>query len=125
MGRAVFAAKCSLMVWYPTNDWYYGTAYVYTLFGDPALRIKYRMNTSIGEMKTYISSESAYSLPTIVRSVLYLPEESGVLGVLFDITGQKVMNLYPGANDIRHLAPGVYFINKQGKKVFQRIVLVD
>jgi hypothetical protein len=125
LGKAVFAAKCSLMVWYPTNDWYYGSAYVYTLFGDPALRIKYRMNTSIDETKTYISFESANLLPTIVRGVIYLPSVSGALSVLFDIAGQKVMTLHPGANDIRHLAPGVYFINKQGEKVFKRIVLVD
>ncbi|MEO0071000.1 MAG: T9SS type A sorting domain-containing protein, partial [candidate division WOR-3 bacterium] len=30
--------------------------------------------------------------------------------VLFDITGRKVFELMPGANDIRHLAPGVYFV---------------
>lgn len=125
LGKAVFAAKCSLMVWYPTNDWYYGSAYVYTLFGDPALRIKYGMNTSIDETKTSISFESANSLPTIMRGTIYLPSVSGSLSVLFDINGQKVINLHPGANDIRHLAPGVYFINIQGEKVFQRIVLVD
>jgi hypothetical protein len=126
LGKAVFAAKCSLMVWYPTNDWYYGSAYVYTLFGDPALRIKYPINTSVEEEKKIdIPPESFNQLPMIVRGALYLPSVSGSLNVLFDITGQKVMNLHPGTNDICHLAPGVYFINKQGEKVFQRIVLVD
>ena len=125
LGKAVFAAKCSLMVWYPTNDWYYGSAYVYTLFGDPALRIKYPINTSVEEGKIDIPPESFNQLPTIVRGALYLSSVSGSLSVLFDITGQKVMSLHPGANDIRHLAPGVYFINKQGDKFFQRIVLVD
>jgi len=29
---------------------------------------------------------------------------------LLDITGSKVLDLKPGANDIRHLVPGVYFV---------------
>jgi hypothetical protein len=59
--------------------------------------------------------------PTIVRGVLFLPpspfplpegQGSGVSGraVLLDISGRHVMNLHPGANDLRHLAPGVYFV---------------
>ncbi len=51
---------------------------------------------------------------TILRGVLRLPEASGVgrhaSSVLLDITGRKVMDLHPGANDIRHVAPGVYFV---------------
>ncbi len=31
---------------------------------------------------------------------------------LRDVTGRKVMELRPGENDIRHLAPGVYFIRR-------------
>jgi hypothetical protein len=29
---------------------------------------------------------------------------------LLDITGRRVMSLQSGPNDIRHLAPGVYFV---------------
>jgi hypothetical protein len=29
---------------------------------------------------------------------------------LVDITGRRVTDLQPGENDIRHLAPGVYFV---------------
>jgi hypothetical protein len=29
---------------------------------------------------------------------------------LLDAAGRKVMDLKPGENDIRHVAPGVYFI---------------
>jgi hypothetical protein len=43
--------------------------------------------------------------------VLYVPEASGVL---LDISGREVMNLHPGPNDIRHLAPGVYFVRPAG-----------
>lgn len=47
LGRAVFAAKCSLITRYPGNDNYYGPAYLWTLFGDPALRVKYRGLTGV------------------------------------------------------------------------------
>ncbi|MEO0021889.1 MAG: hypothetical protein ABIK48_06935 [candidate division WOR-3 bacterium] len=51
-------------------------------------------------------------IPAIVRGVLYLPERAGVAGkpVLVDITGRRVLELVPGANDVRGLVPGVYFI---------------
>jgi DNA-binding beta-propeller fold protein YncE len=58
---------------------------------------------------------------TIVRGVLFLPEARGekrearsglrVAGYeLRDIVGRKVLDLHAGANDVRHLAPGVYFV---------------
>jgi hypothetical protein len=31
------------------------------------------------------------------------------------IAGRKVVNLQPGANDIRHLAPGVYFVRAKAE----------
>ncbi len=54
---------------------------------------------------------------TVVRSVLNLAEDwtrseyvpNSVMS-LVDITGRKVMDLKPGENDVRHLAPGVYFV---------------
>jgi hypothetical protein len=60
-------------------------------------------------------------LATLVRGVLWLgagtvPQSraSDALGLsraaLLDATGRKVMNLCAGANDVRHLAPGVYFV---------------
>ncbi|MFO7637844.1 MAG: hypothetical protein R6X14_00845 [bacterium] len=51
--------------------------------------------------------------PTIIRNVLNLQpaiwnQQSAI--VLLDPTGRKVMDLTPGDNDVRHLAPGVYFV---------------
>jgi hypothetical protein len=40
------------------------------------------------------------------------PSEGGPVPALLDITGRKVMDLQPGENDVRHLAPGVYFIRR-------------
>jgi DNA-binding beta-propeller fold protein YncE len=53
---------------------------------------------------------------TVVRAVLFLPLASSVerevSGVLLDVSGRKVMDLLPGANDVRALAPGVYFVRE-------------
>ena len=63
--------------------------------------------------------------PTIVRGVLSLPQRglghdpgsenrsgSCPAPVLLDATGRKVMDLTPGENNVRHLAPGVYFVRQ-------------
>ncbi len=50
---------------------------------------------------------------TIAHGILRLPKASGVL---LDIAGRPVLDLVPGANDIRHLAPGVYFIRGEGSR---------
>jgi len=58
------------------------------------------------------------SLATVVRGVLFLPKmgtvPSGTVPTfgptLLDISGRKVLDLHPGVNDVRALAPGVYFV---------------
>jgi len=52
---------------------------------------------------------------TIVRGVLFLVGDCPRTGTvpkaaLLDISGRKVLDLRSGANDVRHLAPGVYFV---------------
>jgi hypothetical protein len=51
---------------------------------------------------------------TVACGVLCLPEASShkprAASYLLDISGREVLNLHPGENDIRHLAPGVYFV---------------
>jgi YVTN family beta-propeller protein len=58
---------------------------------------------------------------TIVRGVLELPRDITELPgnsdrvpgpTLLDISGRRVLDLHPGANDVRHLAPGVYFVRE-------------
>jgi len=65
-------------------------------------------------------------LPTIIRRVLYLPQASSVMrgasSVMLDITGRKVMELKPGANDVRHLAPGVYFVREAQAQAQAQVV---
>jgi hypothetical protein len=49
LGRAVFAAKCSVIARYPNDDSIYGPAVLWTLLGDPALRIRHRITTGLEE----------------------------------------------------------------------------
>jgi hypothetical protein len=51
---------------------------------------------------------------TVVRRVLYLPRslDPSISSRLLDIGGRQVMGLKPGANDVRALAPGVYFVRE-------------
>ena len=53
--------------------------------------------------------------PTIVRGVLRVPASSAMRGascVLLDVSGREAMRLKSGANDVRALAPGVYFVRE-------------
>jgi hypothetical protein len=64
---------------------------------------------------------------TIVRNVLYLPLASGIereaSSVLLDITGRKTAGLKSGANNIKHLAPGVYFIKRNNNNKVTKVII--
>jgi len=65
-----------------------------------------------------ICDEPATSSPklppqTVVCGVLFLPEATSrkpQAASLLDVSGRKVLDLRPGANDVRGLAAGVYFV---------------
>jgi len=56
---------------------------------------------------------------TVVRGVLDLEvdsrQQAEYRAELLDASGRKVMDLKPGANDVRALAPGVYFVRDEGR----------
>ena len=57
----------------------------------------------------------AQPLAAVVRNGLLLAERSSPsarTSSLLDISGRRMMDLLPGANDVRALAPGVYFIRE-------------
>jgi len=59
-----------------------------------------------------VSSKPAH---TIIRGVLFLPEATNrkpQAASLMDVSGRNVLDLRPGANDVRVLAPGVYFVRE-------------
>jgi len=64
--------------------------------------------------------------PTIVRGVLFVSDDrrpgTGDRAALLDISGRKVLDLTPGAIDVRWLAPGVYFVRHQDSRVAKVIV---
>lgn len=54
---------------------------------------------------------------TIIRGVLYAQKASShkpQAALLLDISGRKVLDLKPGANDVRVLASGVCFVRERG-----------
>jgi hypothetical protein len=55
-------------------------------------------------------------VPTFARNVLVLAHGSSPSWLL-DASGRKVMKLHQGANDVRALAPGVYFVRAVGREL--------
>ena len=53
---------------------------------------------------------SAHQRSSLVTRSLTIP--SGRTSLLLDLTGRKVLDLAPGANDVSRLAPGVYFVRE-------------
>jgi hypothetical protein len=53
-------------------------------------------------------ASSVRAWPTIVANVLHLREAEPA--AVYAPSGRKVADLQPGANDVRHLPPGVYFV---------------
>ena len=60
---------------------------------------------------------TASRLPTVVGGVLRLPLGADikpqVTSCLLDACGRKLLDLGPGVNDVRALAPGVYFVREE------------
>jgi hypothetical protein len=64
-------------------------------------------------------------LPTFHRDVLFMPGASSIERMdawLLDASGRRVMELRAGANDVRALAQGVYFVCDESQTV-QKVVL--
>jgi len=72
------------------------------------------------------TASSARPIPTIVRRVLFLPSSPLTPHCsLLSIDGRKVMDLKLGANDVRQLAPGVYFVRDAGQEGRTRKVVLQ
>jgi hypothetical protein len=60
---------------------------------------------------------------TIVRGVFFLPAPTFTLhSSLFSLSGEKVLDLHAGANDVRALAPGVYFA--RAASIVRKVVIL-
>jgi len=72
---------------------------------------RYRLTTmphAIAEEPVDRRGVESQPCPSMVRGVLMLRGNSPA--TLLDISGRRVADLRPGENDIRHIAPGVYFV---------------
>ncbi|MBM3332873.1 hypothetical protein FJY68_13670 [candidate division WOR-3 bacterium] len=81
-------------------------------FIDPATGVWIARRKPVGVQERVLVRSIKSLRPTLVRGMLHLPEAAGLL----DITGRKLMDLVPGANDVRALAPGVYFLKEGGER---------
>jgi hypothetical protein len=90
---------------------------VYAAEGDDGLRIVEFLGGGVAETpKPQVLSRTPQA--TVVRGVLVMPAANGEGRVangacLLDAAGRGVMELQAGSNDVRRLAPGVYFVREE------------
>jgi hypothetical protein len=140
LGKAVFAAKCSVIARYPTQDTMFGPAVLWTLLGDPALRIKRPTPTAISETPGRVPTPLALRVsPNPVAGgaiVCYsLPCSGNIDLTLLDVAGRTVRVLASGRRsagnfrlrlDDAELAPGVYLARlRAGRQVLTSKVVIE
>ncbi|MBM3331065.1 Zn-dependent exopeptidase M28 [candidate division WOR-3 bacterium] len=82
---------------------------------------------SVGVEETTTAEVRTTNSATIVRGVLSLQSTICNLKseiILLDVSGRKVLDLKPGANNVGSLAPGVYFIRGADPGLSRRVVKV-
>ncbi len=95
-----------------------GHAYVVWSNGGRNSKIWFSTNSpaAIAEEASNAELRTPNSSPTVARGVLYLPVSTSPMpqaaSSLVDIGGRQVMVLKPGANDVRGLSPGIYFVRE-------------
>ena len=98
LGRAVFAARCSVIARHPTADSIYGPAVLWTLFGDPALRVKHHILSGVTESsKPQAASSSRSVVPNPCRhsTVLHLttgPLDHSTTLAVYNASGRLVLS---------------------------------
>jgi hypothetical protein len=97
LGRAVFAAKCSIIARNPEDDSIYGPAVLWTLLGDPALRIRHRITSGIEEglkpralSYVFTISPNPCDASTTIRHPSPLPTPYSLS--VFDASGRLVLS---------------------------------
>ena len=84
--------------------------YQFLLSGEPSMPVWVPAGGAVNDGAGPQTSSRTLG-PTVIRGVLYLAEgRSSGPSCLLDVAGRRTMELSPGANDVRHLAPGVYLL---------------
>jgi len=85
-------------------------------------------STGLGIEETQTLTQPASLTPTIIHSSQFFQQLIKQPSVLLNISGRKIADLKPGANNIRHLKSGIYFLLPQivdKKHRQQKIVLIN
>ena len=102
-----FETAPTALAWNPVHSWVY-------VSNPGSSSITVVSDTMLGIEESQPQASSHKLQATVVRGVLFLGDcpRTGTVpkAALLDISGRKVLDLTPGANDVRTLAPGVYFI---------------
>ncbi len=130
LGRAVFAARCSVIARYPTNDNLYGPAVLWTILGDPALRLKYRVLSGTQEpVRDPSPGLMLAAWPSVGQGApavcLRVPAGGPVRLQLYDAAGLLVQTLVAGrrepgryrARPTGGLGPGIYLLRLDAGRV--------
>ena len=107
-----------------TNLIFRWSDYCMNLMGDAAMPVWVPPGSGVEESHKP-QAASLMPGPTIVRGVLVLGDRGQKTedrAVLLDAAGRKATDLQPGANDVSHLARGVYFLRSESGMA--RVVLV-
>ncbi len=93
----------------------YAAPYVYACFGEGGVAIYETTQVAIAEPGQSEVGQT-WKGASVVRGVLNLEvgsrQNTAYRAELLDVSGRKVLDLHPGANDVRALAPGVYFVRQ-------------
>jgi len=89
--------------------------YLYAACGNAGVLIAETTAVGIAEPQQ-VEGEQTRNGASVVRGVLNLGvgsrQNTAHRAELLDVSGRKVLDLHPGANDVRALAPGVYFVRE-------------
>jgi YVTN family beta-propeller protein len=109
------------LAWNPAHSWMYVANY----FGSSISVLRDTLVVGLEEGQLQAASRKLQA--SVVRGVLFLPEAPSQklqATSLLDISGRKVLDLHPGTNDVRHLAPGVYFVRREGEGAMLKTTVV-
>lgn len=121
-----------------SSEWSFAYCFGDSILGHPTMdSVEVRLPT-VGVEEGRVPGAGRLTLnATFVRGVLNLPRDMNEMSggsdrvpgpALLDATGRGVLYLHPGANDVSHLAPGVYFVCSSlvtGHSSLARVVLLD